>query len=56
LETEINMAAALAEISTRDRSCNLQSIADAYSRRPPTKGVSRWVSWVLNANPLLLCK
>lgn len=56
LETEINMAAALAEISSRDRSSNLQTIADAYLRRPPAKGVSRWVSWALNANPLLLCK
>ncbi|MDH4372788.1 MAG: hypothetical protein RLZZ582_896 [Verrucomicrobiota bacterium] len=56
LETEINMAAALAEISIRDRPSNLQTIADAYLRRPPTKGVSRWVSWALNANPLLLCK
>ena len=55
-ETEINMSAALAEISIRDRPSNLQTIADAYLRRPPTKGVSRWVSWVLNANPLLLCK
>jgi hypothetical protein len=56
LETEISMAAALAEMGTRDRSGNLQAITDAYLRRPPAKGVFRWLSRALNANPLLLSR
>lgn len=56
LETEINMAAALAGIQAQDRSTSLKSISDAYIRRPATDGLARWTMKVLSADPMLLIK
>jgi hypothetical protein len=56
LETEINMAAALAGIQPADRASHLSSIQAAYQRRPLAKGLSGWVQRLLNANPMRLIR
>lgn len=54
LETEINMAAALAGINARDHTQSLQTISAAYLRRSPERGILRWVHRLLAADPMLL--
>ena len=54
LETEINLAAALAGITNQERSASLQLICEAYERRTHPAGPQGWIHRWLKAQPMRL--
>jgi hypothetical protein len=56
LETEINLAAALAGIEAETPCGSLKSISEAYLRRQTAGGATRWTTMLLSADPMLLIK
>ncbi|MFM8879264.1 MAG: hypothetical protein ACKOKG_09050 [Verrucomicrobiota bacterium] len=54
LDTEINLAAALAGITTDQQTTSLRSISEVYRRRPQPAGPFGWVHSLLQAQPMRL--